>query len=266
MWDMALGIWRIGEILDVDAQIDWIEAAGYEAISFHASPGDPDIWRGIDPSATSAEERFRLRARLASFSRVEIHAPYSAVITPEGATDAVKALEPVIEFAGDLRATILTVHAIPDDANPDTTDWVAALERLDRLAGSAGITIGLENIRPTWYRGPRLSHLGVTLDVGHLHDALIKGLVRQTPADAVRSLGDALVGMHVHDHDGQLDHLAPGAGQIEWPTIFRALDEVSFGGFLVVELDPDRVSPEEMRRSRNWLAATAAEASGNSGP
>ena len=262
MWDMALGVWRIGDILDVDAQIDWIEAAGFEAISFHANPGEVGVWRGIDPATTGTASRRRLRERLLCFSAIEVHAPYSIVITPDAAGQAVKALDPIVQFAAEVGATLLTVHAVPGETDDGKAEWSSALERIDRLAGLAGITIGLENIRPTWFRGPRLSHLGVTLDVGHLFDALIKGLVSQKTADAVRALGDALVGVHVHDHDGRLDHLAPGAGQIDWPSLFRALDEVCYDGFLVVELDPDRVSPEEMRTSRDWLTETANKAIG----
>ena len=80
MWDIGVMLWRIGDILDFDAQLDWARNAGFEAIAFHASPGVPGQWRGVDPTTTNRDERRRLRDRLAEFSACEIHAPFAVVL------------------------------------------------------------------------------------------------------------------------------------------------------------------------------------------
>ena len=76
-WDVGVMAWRIGDVLDFDAQIDWVREAGFESFSFHASPGVPGQWRGVDPTAADRLERQRLRDRLSVFSSCEVHAPFS---------------------------------------------------------------------------------------------------------------------------------------------------------------------------------------------
>jgi hypothetical protein len=44
-------VWRIGDILEFDRQVEWIANAGFESISFHASAGAPGKWRGVSPPA-----------------------------------------------------------------------------------------------------------------------------------------------------------------------------------------------------------------------
>ena len=173
-------IWRIGDILDFDAQLDWICDAGFEAVSFHASPGDPGKWRGVDP---------------------------------------------------------------------------AALERLNEMADKAGVVIGLELMRGfEGLNAPRRDHIGVTLDVGHMY--LNEGagyLPYHTIGGLVRSLSDVLVHLHVHDYDGTYDHIEVGTGCVDFDEVLRSLSEMDYKGTLCLELNPDRVSPEGIRRSADFL-------------
>ena len=52
--NLAFMCWRIGDILDFDAQVQWVKEAGFESIAFHASPGHPGKWRGVDPAQADA--------------------------------------------------------------------------------------------------------------------------------------------------------------------------------------------------------------------
>ena len=47
-WNVGVMLWRIGDLLDMDAQMDWILEQGFEAGAFHAAPGKPSTWKGID--------------------------------------------------------------------------------------------------------------------------------------------------------------------------------------------------------------------------
>jgi len=52
VWDIYMMAWRIGEILDIDAQLEWIREAGFDGAGLHADPGEPGQWQGIDPFAS----------------------------------------------------------------------------------------------------------------------------------------------------------------------------------------------------------------------
>jgi len=73
----------------------------------------------------------------------------------------------------------------------------------------------------------RVDHpaVGAMVDTFHAHIE-----ERDTPA-AIRADGPALVHVHVSEsHRG-----TPGTGQVDFPAVFRALDEVGYDGELVVE-------------------------------
>ncbi len=59
MWDICMMAWRIGEILDIDAQLEWIREAGFDGAGLHADPGEPDEWQGIDPLASPRRASLR---------------------------------------------------------------------------------------------------------------------------------------------------------------------------------------------------------------
>ena len=66
----------------------------------------------------------------------------------------------------------------------------------------------------------------------------------------------------MHDYDGTRDHIEPGAGCIDFDDLLMALDEVGYEGGLCLELNPDHVCPEGMRRSAQWLQEQIRELRG----
>lgn len=69
------------------------------------------------------------------------------------------------------------------------------------------------------------------LDTGHM---LIH---RISPADAVRTLGDRLEVLHVHENNGHTDqHLPIGFGITDWEDFMKALKEVNYKGVFSLEL------------------------------
>jgi len=260
--NLAFMCWRIGDILDFDAQVRWVKEAGFESIAFHASPGSPGKWRGIDPAQTDSRERRRLRDLLAPFHQREIHAPFSAELAPETPPAVLEQLETTFAFAGDVGADVVTVHAKPPllDA-PDTTVWNKALDRLDRAAATAGIRVGIEFMNGfEWLRAPQREHIGATLDIGHMYmndGAGYKpyGGIREQ----IRFLDDVLFHIHIHDYDGEHDHREIGTGRVDVDAVLLGLADIGYRGMLCLELNPDWVTPDGLTRSAQFLRRRAKE-------
>jgi len=88
--------------------------------------------------------------------------------------------------------------------------------------------------------------LGINLDVGH---AAVYG---EDPAEAIRRSAGHISGVHLEDIVGGVRgkhyHRIPGEGDLDFRTIFDALDDIGYEGFATLELYtyPDR--PDEAAR------------------
>ncbi len=73
------------------------------------------------------------------------------------------------------------------------------------------------------------------LDTGHVHEAEELGLTNV--GDFIRYMGARTEYLHLHDNFGYYDdHALPGIGNINWPDVFKALDEIGFNGYYNFEL------------------------------
>jgi sugar phosphate isomerase/epimerase len=248
--------WRIGDLLDIYQQLDWIADAGFDGIGFHASAGSPGNWQGIDPCTVGREERAHLRMALSRFTVREVHAPFSIVIQPDDSSkQAIDALRPVLAFAGEVGADVVTVHGCPPEAACDASVWQRALETLNAAAHSYNVRVGLEMLSGfAKLAALGLPHVGITLDVGHLYLDDRKPLRPfGTLGNAVRQCGPALFHLHLHDVRSELDHLELGTGVVDFNDLLQALAAIGYCQALCLELNPDRVSPEGIRRSLDCL-------------
>jgi len=243
--------WRIGDKLDIHEQFDWVQAAHFDGVGFHAHAGTPGQWRGVEPSTCGTGERQQLRERLEAFSVVEIHAPFALTLTPDALMPVVDGLEPVLAFAGDIAATVVTVHAAPPPPDQAGDDWHEALECLNKLAARNNLLVGLEiTANFATIREQALSNVGVTLDVGHMYCNDRKPLIPFGSIGAVvREIGPALMHLHLHDVKDGRDHVEIGTGEVDYPDLLAALQEISFERTMCLELNPDAVAPEAMQRS-----------------
>jgi sugar phosphate isomerase/epimerase len=71
-------------------------------------------------------------------------------------------------------------------------------------------------------------------DIGHLF------CVGDDPADVIRRMPEQIAHVHLEDigKNRVHQHLTPGKGVIDFPTVFAALDEIRYGGWVTVELYP----------------------------
>ena len=83
--------------------------------------------------------------------------------------------------------------------------------------------------------------LGVNLDLGHSH------VLGEVPDTVIRALSQRIFHIHVEDiRDGKHYHLVPGAGDMDFPGIFRCLSDFGFDGFVSVELYTYPNNPQEV--------------------
>lgn len=95
-------------------------------------------------------------------------------------------------------------------------------------------------------------HLGLTLDVGHLHC-----LGEKPIADHVTRWSSRLVNVHIEDmRAGIHEHLMFGEGEMEFPPILQALSSIGYRGGIHVELSRhSHAAPDVAARSFEFLRA-----------
>ncbi len=255
-WCIANMVWRIGEVLDFHEQVAWIREAGFDGVGFHASPGTRGEWQGVDPGACIGDARMRLRDEMRRLACVEVHAPFEIELRGEEPLSSVSVLRPIVQFAGDVAAGIVTVHGqLPED-DAKASQWADAMAQLDAEAVHAKTVVGLELVEGfDMLRRWNLSNIGVTLDVGHMyardegrHLASLGGI-----GAVIRQLGSFLVHLHLHDYDGERDHIECGQGMVDFAEIAAALRDINYLGAVCLELNPRRVAPRGILRSKRYL-------------
>ncbi|MXW25084.1 MAG: sugar phosphate isomerase/epimerase [Dehalococcoidia bacterium] len=134
----------------------------------------------------------------------------------------------------------------------------AALEQLVEAARPHGIVIGIEN-RLEMHQIPLPDESlalmeGLSPDeVGHWHDTghgeVLARLGYLPHATWFDELGDRLVGAHVHDVRGVIDHRAPGTAQLDWQMVAGGLGSLDT---LTLEID-QRETDEDVRAAPAFL-------------
>jgi sugar phosphate isomerase/epimerase len=145
------------------------------------------------------------------------------------------------EFAARLGADLLVLHLpalpVPDPAKA-ARRAVTDVRRILPGCRKLGVRLAVENLAgpahvPAFFDAlfARFSpdELGFCYDSGH---ALLTGR-----ADLVVRYADRLLATHLHDNDGREDqHLLPGEGRCDWPTILGAIKASSYAGTVNLEL------------------------------
>jgi L-ribulose-5-phosphate 3-epimerase len=110
-------------------------------------------------------------------------------------------------------------------------------------------------------RGGNPDALRLTIDVGHLH---CQGEV--PIADQLREWAPRLINVHLEDmRAGVHEHLMFGDGEIDFPPVIKALEEIRYSGIIAVELSRHaHLGAQAARQAYNFLRpiCDAAEAGG----
>jgi len=256
-------LWRIGELLDFDQQLAWTRDAGFGGIGFHASAGVPGKWCGIEPSACDAVERARLRQEIGRFAFSEIHAPFAIELRTETLPSGIATLEPVLELARDLDVGRVTVHAQLPDTDAALSRWLVPMQELDSEAAQMHTQVALEiaagfDAVMSW----GLLNVAVNLDVGHMYLPANRQTLKAMGGigSLIGHIGASLVHLHLHDVDGDTDHIEIGTGVVPFDEIAAALQRIGYPYGVMLEMNPDRVTPEGMLRSAALVSRCFREA------
>ncbi|HEX8712926.1 MAG TPA: sugar phosphate isomerase/epimerase family protein [Terracidiphilus sp.] len=197
----------------------WFRSSNLQAFSMHA-PLFPDREMGRDG------------------------APSVNVLHPDKSRriDAMDEIKRALESAEYIPLRHMVVHLgdRSDMWSPRSIEYaLTALEHLGAFAGPLGVRLLIENIisEPTTpehlmliLQMGHLDNVGVCLDLGHAH--IDPGI-----QEAIRVLGDRIVSLHVHDNHGTRDeHLWPGQGTIDWPSVKDALNALAKPPAAVLEI------------------------------
>ena len=115
---------------------------------------------------------------------------------------------------------------------------VNGMKEVSKVAKEYGITYGIEAVNR--FEGVIVNTAAEALDyvnrvdmenVGVLLDTYHMNIEENKIGDAIRSVGDKLVGFHV----GENNRTAPGRGHLDWDEIFTALKDVNYKGRIVAE-------------------------------
>jgi sugar phosphate isomerase/epimerase len=84
-------------------------------------------------------------------------------------------------------------------------------------------------------------HIGLNFDIGHFY------CVNEDPSKLVHDLCEYISHFHLADIASSRihNHLIPGRGAIDFRSVFAAMEEIGYDGFVTVELYPYQDSPVE---------------------
>jgi sugar phosphate isomerase/epimerase len=242
--------WRIGiatgacterPILGV---LDAIEVSGLLGLEFgtplhHFAPWEP-----------AQVEHVARRLQESPLIPVSMHAPFGGRLDlsdadPHCLQDTLQTVLAAARALARLGGRILVAHPTDvvrngEDVHVRLDRAASALRLLTHHCAQMGVTLAIESPLPHLIGGHPdefawlLDRVGpdarVCLDTGHTH---LGGHWRRF----VELAGPRLVHIHAHDNRGQFDdHLPPGDGHIAWPEIKRTLEQVGYGGWIMLEL------------------------------
>jgi sugar phosphate isomerase/epimerase len=264
---------RLGDALTVIAEL------GYQGVALtldqdHLDPYAPDVSRKMAALAGRLD-RLGLAVVIETGARYLLdpwHKHSPTLVSDEGRERRIDFLERAVRIAADLGAEAVSFWSGIKPAG--VTDTVAA----DRLvsgcakvvaaADKAGVPLGfepepgmfvedLDGYDRLFERLGRPACFGLTLDIGHC-----RCLERESVPNCVRRAGSRLVNVQIDDmRRGVHEHLEFGEGEIDFPPVLAALDEIGYRGLVAVELPRhSHAAPDVCRRSLDFLRSAAEQA------
>lgn len=115
---------------------------------------------------------------------------------------------------------------------------VAGLKEVAKVAGDNGVKLAIEPLNrfETYFINIAEDAIKLARDVDHpnvgLHlDTFHMNIEEKNLYDAIKSAGDLLFHMHCCENDRG----APGSGHVDWDGVFKALHELSYDRWIVIE-------------------------------
>jgi len=247
--------WRIGEIINIYKQLDWCYEHGLHAVSFHSSAGYPSEWEGASLLDMGNDELKKLEKSLLQFDSVEVHMPFKAILDPYG-EGCIEEISGIAERAEAVGVSVATIHS--KQAQQGTSEYDVWRKQIEKLSASSKgniklcleLTAGFEILDTV-----DAPNVGFTLDIGHMVQPmdLWSDKVMAVPLkrygswnSLISSISGKVWHTHIHDCDGTLDHKPLGHGNIDYSEIFSELKHIGYDGMYCLELNPNRMVPEDI--------------------
>ncbi|HCS39998.1 MAG TPA: hypothetical protein DIW44_10500 [Anaerolineaceae bacterium] len=159
----------------------------------------------------------------------------------------------------DLRIRLINDRL--ERGKPHLDSLLKSVSELVTFSSDSGVMLGLEN-RLHYYEMPifeelqsllsafKQSWVGWQFDIGHLQIHAELGLANFD--EWLNHFGDRIVGVHLHDVQGIVDHLSPGCGDVDFSKIAKFLPEFSYR---TLEVD-SKLTKEEIRSGMETLVVT----------
>ncbi len=210
-----------------------------------------EIWgsKGLDQPAVAGDEMVDLIeiCHDAEFTTVHIQGQYWSW---NPAT-----LRREIDFAHNLGAQTLVLHPVCFGlvTEDDRPDWPEIVRILD-YAAKFGVQLAMENIKDSIWTLDRIldkigddpaeTNLAICIDIGHANLSTDAG--RHPVTNYLERYAGQLSHLHLHDNHGESDdHLIPGEGNVDWPSVFEVLESIDFSGTAVLESHQEGITPQE---------------------
>lgn len=147
----------------------------------------------------------------------------------------------MIEFAVEMDIKVINIlPGIINKAISYEKAYEKSIESLRRLgdeAATAGVTIGVENTDNNFLPSPK-EFISFLDELDHstvkAYFNIANALVTGYPKHFIDSLGDRIIGVHVKDYHESIGGFMPVLeGDIDWPTVMNALQQISYNGYLI---------------------------------
>jgi sugar phosphate isomerase/epimerase len=190
--------------------------------------------------------------------KLSLHNPYSlnaSDIIPSFRKSDLKFMITGIELAKELNAAHITAHIgnfywFPDEKwmrKKALNRFIKSMAYVVELCEKYNVTFALENVVPIpqgteyYFLGDKLSDFNYLfenldskyflfcLDTGHAN-------VAEGVLPYIDQFGEKIKCVHFHDNNGDDDtHLPVGSGNIDWDSVVKALNKISYNGPLISE-------------------------------
>lgn len=257
----------------------YLRSLGYDAVDYQAFSCEPAkrIYALDDKEFDEFVLRDAAYAKEAGIEIIQTHGPWPYDDSkPEQYEPKLEAMKKAIRGSALIGAQFVVMHpVIPTwQESPNHAEHFAENVRyfklLSEYAKEYGVKIALENMPGRFVCcGPvreladcidavDSESLVACLDTGHANYSAKRYVSRENIGDAVRTLGDRLACLHIHDNDGQEDqHLMPYYGIIDWGNFVSALKEIHYKGPINFECHTTKAPAPLKLQSDKWLLEVA---------
>jgi protein FrlC len=242
----------------LDDSVKEIAKIGYKGVEIlcdvpHAYP--PTFGNGQVESLNSTLDSCNMQiSNLNAFTLYAIGDVYHPSWIEEGKEARILHTIDCIMLAKRIGAASLSTEPggpVPQNANIRQLEkiFIDGLTRVAKIAEQQDIQLLvepepfllLENSRQfkSFIRHVSSDHVRLNFDIGHFY------CVNEDPAKLVYELSDYIEHFHLADIAASRvhNHLIPGRGSIDFRSVFAAMDDIGYDGFVTVELYPYQDNP-----------------------